>query len=94
MRRRGGRPEVLPTGRNFYSVDIRAIPTESAWDVGRRAAEALIERYTQENGEYPQTLGLSMWGTATMRTGGDDLAEALALLGRASGVGMARRGAW
>jgi cobaltochelatase CobN len=76
-----GRPEVLPTGRNFYSVDIRAIPTESAWDVGRRAAEALIERYTQENGEYPQTLGLSMWGTATMRTGGDDLAEALALLG-------------
>lgn len=76
-----GRPEVLPTGRNFYSVDIRAIPTESAWDVGRRAAEALIERYTQEHGEYPQTLGLSMWGTATMRTGGDDLAEAMALLG-------------
>ncbi|HIK40003.1 cobaltochelatase subunit CobN, partial [Thermoleptolyngbya sp. M55_K2018_002] len=76
-----GRPEVLPTGRNFYSVDIRAIPTESAWDVGRRAAEALVERYTQEHGDYPQTLGLSMWGTATMRTGGDDLAEALALLG-------------
>ncbi|NEP63303.1 MAG: cobaltochelatase subunit CobN, partial [Symploca sp. SIO2G7] len=76
-----GRPEVLPTGRNFYSVDIRAIPTETAWDVGRKAAEVLIERYTQENGEYPQTLGLSVWGTATMRTGGDDLAEALALLG-------------
>ncbi|MBD1912968.1 MULTISPECIES: cobaltochelatase subunit CobN [unclassified Leptolyngbya] len=76
-----GRPDVLPTGRNFYSVDIRAIPTETAWDVGRRAAETLIERYTQENGEYPQTLGLSIWGTSTMRTGGDDLAEALALLG-------------
>ncbi|MGF1496545.1 MAG: cobaltochelatase subunit CobN, partial [Elainellaceae cyanobacterium] len=76
-----GRPEVLPTGRNFYSVDIRAIPTEIAWDMGRRAAEALIERYTQEHGEYPQTLGLSVWGTATMRTGGDDIAEALALLG-------------
>jgi len=76
-----GRPEVLPTGRNFYSVDIRAIPTESAWDVGRKAAEALIERYTQENGEYPKTLGLSLWGTSAMRTGGDDLAEALALLG-------------
>jgi cobaltochelatase CobN len=75
------RPDVLPTGRNFYSVDIRAIPTESAWDVGRKAAEVLVERYTQENGEYPQTLGLSVWGTATMRTGGDDLAEALALLG-------------
>jgi cobaltochelatase CobN len=76
-----GRPEVLPTGRNFYSVDIRAIPTESAWDVGRKAAEALIERYTQEHGEFPRTLGLSVWGTSTMRTGGDDIAEALALLG-------------
>ncbi|HEY9698507.1 MAG TPA: cobaltochelatase subunit CobN [Trichocoleus sp.] len=76
-----GRPEVLPTGRNFYSVDIRAIPTMTAWDVGRKAAENLIEQYTQEQGEYPKTLALSMWGTATMRTGGDDLAEALALLG-------------
>lgn len=75
------RPDVLPTGRNFYSVDIRAIPTESAWDVGRKAAEVLVEQYTQENGEYPQSIGLSVWGTATMRTGGDDVAEALALLG-------------
>ncbi|MEH2184530.1 cobaltochelatase subunit CobN [Nostoc sp.] len=76
-----GRPEVLPTGKNFYSVDIRAIPTETAWDIGRKAAETLVEYYTQEHGEYPKTLGLSMWGTATMRTGGDDIAEALALLG-------------
>lgn len=76
-----GRADVLPTGRNFYSVDIRAIPTETAWDVGRRAAEMVIERYTQENGEYPQTLAISVWGTSTMRTGGDDIAEALALLG-------------
>ncbi|MEB3231593.1 MAG: cobaltochelatase subunit CobN [Leptolyngbyaceae bacterium] len=76
-----GRADVLPTGRNFYSVDIRGLPTESAWDVGRRAAETLVEHYTQENGEYPKTLGLSVWGTSTMRTGGDDIAEALALLG-------------
>ena len=76
-----GRPEVLPTGKNFYAVDIRAIPTETAWDIGRKAAETLIETYTQEHGEYPKTLGLSVWGTATMRTGGDDIAEALALLG-------------
>jgi len=87
-----GRPEVLPTGRNFYSVDIRAIPTESAWDVGRKAAEVTIDRYTQEQGDYPQTLGLSVWGTSTMRTGGDDIAEALALLGvRPVWDGMARR---
>jgi cobaltochelatase CobN len=76
-----GRPEVLPTGNNFYSVDIRAIPTESAWDVGRKAAENIVETYTQEHGEYPKTLALSVWGTSTMRTGGDDIAQALALIG-------------
>ncbi|MGB8698420.1 MAG: cobaltochelatase subunit CobN [Thermosynechococcaceae cyanobacterium] len=87
-----GRADVLPTGRNFYSVDIRSLPTESAWDVGRKAAEALIERYTQEQGDYPQTLGLSLWGTAAMRTGGDDMAEALALLGvRPVWEGVSRR---
>jgi cobaltochelatase CobN len=76
-----GRPDVLPTGRNFYSVDIRAIPTETAWDVGRKAAEGVIERYTQENGDYPRNLAISVWGTSTMRTGGDDIAQVLALLG-------------
>ncbi len=76
-----GRPEVLPTGRNFYAADSRAMPTPTAWDVGRKAAEALIERYTQENGEYPRQLALSIWGTSTMRTGGDDVAQVLALLG-------------
>lgn len=87
-----GRADVLPTGRNFYSVDIRAIPTETAWAVGQKAAEALIERYTQEQGEYPRSLGLSVWGTSTMRTGGDDIAEALALLGvQPVWEGMARR---
>jgi cobaltochelatase CobN len=76
-----GRPDVLPTGRNFYSVDTRAIPTETAWEVGRKAAEILIERYTQENGEYPQSLGISIWGTSTMRNCGEDVAEAMALMG-------------
>ena len=75
------RVDVLPTGRNFYSVDIRSIPTETAWDVGRKAAETLIEKYTQEEGEYPKTLAISIWGTSTMRTGGDDVAQVLALLG-------------
>lgn len=87
-----GRPDVLPTGRNFYSVDIRGIPTETAWDVGYKAAEALIERYTQDNGEYPQSLALSVWGTSTMRTGGDDIAQAFALMGvRPVWDGISRR---
>ncbi len=76
-----GRLDVLPTGRNFYSVDTRAIPTVAAWQLGRRSAEALLVRHLQDHGEYPKTLGLSVWGTATMRTGGDDIAQAMALLG-------------
>ena len=87
-----GRPEVLPTGRNFYSVDIRGIPTETAWQVGSGAAEAVIERYTQENGEYPQSLAISIWGTSTMRTGGDDIAQVMALMGvRPVWDGISRR---
>ena len=76
-----GRVEALPTGRNFYSTDVRAIPTEAAWAIGRNAAEVFVERYVQDNGEYPASIALSVWGTSTMRTGGDDIAEALALLG-------------
>ena len=87
-----GRPEVLPTGRNFYSVDIRGIPTETAWEVGSKAAEAVVERYTQENGEYPQALAISIWGTSTMRTGGDDIAQVMALMGvRPIWDGISRR---
>jgi cobaltochelatase CobN len=76
-----GRPDVLPTGRNFYSVDTRAIPTATAWRLGFKSAALLVERYLQEHGDYPRALGLSVWGTATMRTGGDDIAQAFALLG-------------
>ncbi|KVE43150.1 cobaltochelatase subunit CobN [Burkholderia sp. BDU5] len=76
-----GRPDVLPTGRNFYSVDTRAVPTQAAWTIGLKSAQQLIERHLQEHGDYPRAVGLSVWGTATMRTGGDDVAQALALLG-------------
>lgn len=76
-----GRPDVLPTGRNFFAVDVRAVPSEAAWRTGRAAAERLVERYVQEEGDWPRAVALSVWGTATMRTGGDDIAQALALLG-------------
>ena len=76
-----GRPEVLPTGRNFYSVDTRAVPTPTAWKLGWKSAGLLLERYRQDNGEWPKRLALSAWGTANMRTGGDDIAQALALMG-------------
>lgn len=76
-----GRPDTLPTGRNFYTVDTRAIPTQTAWALGQQAADRLLERYVQEHGDYPSAIGISVWGTATMRTGGDDIAQAFALIG-------------
>jgi cobaltochelatase CobN len=76
-----GRPDVLPTGRNFYSVDTRALPTRAAWSLGLKSANALVERHVQDHGDFPRAIGLSVWGTATMRTGGDDIAQAFALIG-------------
>ncbi len=76
-----GRPEVLPTGRNFYSVDTRSVPTSAAWRLGWMSANRLVERHLQDHGEWPRAVALSAWGTATMRTGGDDIAQALALMG-------------
>lgn len=76
-----GRLDTLPTGRNFFSVDNRSIPSPAAWAIGERSAQLLIERHLQEQGDYPAQLGLSVWGTATMRTGGDDIAQAFALMG-------------
>ncbi len=76
-----GRPDVLPTGRNFYSIDTRTVPTPAAWTLGWKSAGLLIERYAQDNGAWPRTLALTAWGTSNMRTGGDDIAQALALMG-------------
>ncbi len=76
-----GRPDVLPTGRNFYSVDTRAVPTPTAYAMGAAAAERLVERHLQDHGTMPGEVGLSVWGTSTMRTGGEDVAQAFALLG-------------
>ncbi len=76
-----GRPDSLPTGRNFYSVDVRAVPTRAAWATGRAAAEELALRYFEDEGEWPRSIAMSAWGTSNMRTGGDDIAEVLALIG-------------
>jgi cobaltochelatase CobN len=76
-----GRPDVLPTGRNFYSVDSRAVPTPAAFELGKKSAELLIRRYLQDHGDWPTSFGLTAWGTSNMRTGGDDIAQAMALIG-------------
>lgn len=76
-----GQLNVLPTGRNFYSVDPRAIPSRLSWEVGQDLARDLLRRHLREEGRYPETVGIVVWGTAAMRTRGDDVAEILALLG-------------
>ncbi|MET4432210.1 MULTISPECIES: cobaltochelatase subunit CobN [unclassified Mycolicibacterium] len=76
-----GLVNVLPTGRNFYSVDPKAVPSRLAWETGVALADSLLERYRGDHGEWPRSVGLSVWGTSAMRTSGDDIAEVLALLG-------------
>jgi cobaltochelatase CobN len=76
-----GLVNVLPTGRNFYTVDPRAVPSRLAWETGQRMADSLVAKYVDETGEHPTSVGLSVWGTSAMRTSGDDVAEVLALLG-------------
>ena len=76
-----GRSDVLPTGRNLFSVDPRAIPTPTAWANGQRAAAAILDRYVSDHGDWPRAIVLDLWGSATLRTGGEELATALALLG-------------
>ncbi len=76
-----GREDVLPTGRNFYSLDPRSLPTPAAWRLGWESACLLLDTHRQDQGAYPKSLIVSAWGTANMRTGGDDLAQVLALMG-------------
>ena len=76
-----GRLDVLPTGRNLYGIDPRGVPTRTAWEIGQRAAREVLNRHLQDHGEWPRAIIMDLWASATMRTGGDDLAQALALMG-------------
>lgn len=76
-----GRADVLPTGRNLYAVDPRAVPTRSAVVLAEKAANELFRRHLQDHGDWPRSLVMDVWGSATMRTGGENLALALLLMG-------------
>ncbi|MCF0052570.1 cobaltochelatase subunit CobN [Dyadobacter sp. LJ53] len=76
-----GMAHILPTGRNFYAVDPRVLPSKAAWEVGQQLAREVLERHFKDAGRYPESVGISIWGTSAMRTQGDDVAEVLALLG-------------
>jgi cobaltochelatase CobN len=76
-----GMATILPTGRNFYSVDIHSLPTTTSWIMGKRLAEGLLSRYEKESGKCPESVAMILWGTSNMRTKGDDIAQILYLLG-------------
>lgn len=76
-----GNAHLLPTGRNCYSIDPASVPTRAAWKTGKELADQMVERYIEEKGEYPQNVGIVVWATDTMRTGGDDIAYILWLMG-------------
>ncbi len=76
-----GNAHLLPTGRNCYSLDPATIPTPAAWKTGMAMADQMVARYVTEKGEYPQRVGIVVWASDAMRTGGDDIAYILWLMG-------------
>ncbi len=76
-----GRADVLPTGRNLFTIDPRAVPTRSAVLLAEKAAADLLRRHRQDHGDWPRSVVIDLWGSASMRTGGEDLALALVLMG-------------
>jgi cobaltochelatase CobN len=76
-----GMADILPTGRNFYSLDPRTVPTPASWEIGVAQANVLLERYLKDEGNYPESVGITVWATDNMKTKGDDIAEILYLMG-------------
>ncbi len=76
-----GRTDVLPTGRNLFTADPRTMPTPTAFELGRAAADEVMRRYAQDHGDWPRALVIDLWGSASLRTGGEEIAQGLALMG-------------
>ena len=76
-----GKPDILPTGRNFYSADIMSLPTEAAWSIGKRLADQLLEKFYREEGRFPESIGLSLWSSDAFKSDGEMLAQIFWLMG-------------
>ncbi|ESW79574.1 cobaltochelatase [Mesorhizobium sp. LSJC285A00] len=76
-----GRSDVLPTGRNLFTSDPRTMPTPTAYDLGKAAAEEVVRGYMQSHGDWPRSLVIDLWGSASLRTGGEEIAQGLVLMG-------------
>lgn len=76
-----GRADVLPTGRNLFTSDPRHLPTPTAFELGRLAGEEVLRRFLQDHGDWPRAVVLDLWGSASLRTGGEEIAQGLWLMG-------------
>ena len=76
-----GKPDVLPSGRNFFAADIMTMPTDAAWDIGRELGDRLLERFYREEGRFPESIGLSLWSSDAFKSDGETLAQIFHLLG-------------
>ncbi|WP_245493119.1 cobaltochelatase subunit CobN, partial [Mesorhizobium sp. M6A.T.Cr.TU.014.01.1.1] len=76
-----GRRDVLPTGRNLFTADPRTMPTPTSFDLGRAASDEVLRSYMQSHGDWPRSLVIDLWGSASLRTGGEEIAQGLALMG-------------
>ena len=76
-----GRRDVMPTGRNLFASDPRSLPTPTAYELGRKAADEILRRYLQDHGDWPKSLVFDLWGSASLRSGGEEVAQVLALMG-------------
>ena len=76
----------LPTGRNFYGIDPRNLPTPAAWEIGKTLGDQVIERYISEEGRYPESVGIVLWSGANMRSHGQCVAEFFISFGRTAAM--------
>ncbi len=76
-----GKPEVMPTGRNFYSLDPYKVPTKAAWRIGRRLADGVIEKYVDEHGKLPENIAMFWMCSDIMWADGEQLSQIMHLIG-------------
>ncbi len=76
-----GRPDILPTGRNSYSLDPHKLPSPLAWETGKQLAEKSLDKYLEEEGAFPENIAFHWQATDIMWTDGEGMAQMLHLLG-------------
>jgi len=76
-----GNAHILPMGRNYYGIDPDIVPPRASWEIGKKMADQMIQRYIEDKGIYPKEVGFIIWATDTIKTNGDDVAYILWLMG-------------